>query len=42
MTVVHRTPPSTSPAREPEVADLDAVVVGAGMSGLYAMYRLRR
>jgi cation diffusion facilitator CzcD-associated flavoprotein CzcO len=29
-------------AREAEVADLDAVVVGAGMSGLYALYRLRR
>jgi cation diffusion facilitator CzcD-associated flavoprotein CzcO len=29
-------------AREPEAADLDAVVVGAGMSGLYAVYRLRR
>ncbi|MGI0151907.1 MAG: flavin-containing monooxygenase, partial [Thermoplasmata archaeon] len=33
--------PEKAGGRAPEVRDVDAVVVGAGVSGLYAMHRLR-
>jgi cyclohexanone monooxygenase len=32
----------TTGARGPEVLDVDAVIVGAGVAGLYAMHRLRQ
>ncbi|MBM4226150.1 MAG: NAD(P)/FAD-dependent oxidoreductase [Gammaproteobacteria bacterium] len=33
--------PSTIPSSDDQPADVDAVVIGAGFSGLYAVYRLR-
>src|SRR5690349_23360172 len=41
MTTAHATAATEATARVPDSLDFDAVVIGAGVTGLYQLYRLR-